>query len=333
MSASNITSAAVHSKARQCANKSCSKIGIHLCSGCGEEIYCSKGCQKEHWPVHKPSCMQAVKPEAAAFMKSLDTMSVKQLKNIMRAKAATFEVKKRSIVLAQLEKIVEKPSLVKFVQEYVNPAEVESLLSAPAPAPPSSSSSGGNGSQKKSSGRKNGGTSSGGIPNPHASRFANNNYATPSPDQLRQQASMMRYVISLLQKKILFRREKSHIISSLLFSLVSTGFTTVCRKHPGMVRKSNPAFAKMTDAQIRQYADQLEQAANNPDMMKELERMSRLSDGQRSQLQNIQGGLSGAVPMDDKWVTETVRALKQHPDMFKSMIQGKGGMLGARLFY
>eukprot|EP01032_Pedospumella_encystans_P033902 gene33902-38315_t len=110
---------------RLCAKKGCDNVGKHLCSGCGEEIYCSKECQKAHWAEHKPSCKSAVKPESAALLKSLDSLSIKQLKNVMKAKAATFDNKKKTIVLTKLESIVEKPNLVKFVQEHVNISEVE----------------------------------------------------------------------------------------------------------------------------------------------------------------------------------------------------------------
>jgi len=84
----------------------------------------------------------------------------------------------------------------------------------------------------------------------------------------------------------------------------------------------------MTDEQIRQYADQMEQAADDPAMMKEIERMSQLSDKDKVKVQNIQEGLSGNVPMDDKWVRATVEVLKANPDIFKTLLKGKGAMFG-----
>lgn len=191
---------------RLCASSSCSNVGKHLCSGCGEEIYCSKECQKSHWATHKQSCKTAVKPEAAAFLKSFDSLSAKQLKNIMKAKAATYEGKRKSSVLAKLENIVEKPGLVKLVSEHVDPSEVEGLLSG--------SFVGVNESRNSSS--------SSTIKDKRKTSNSNNNGPTPTPEQLRQQASMM-------------------------------------RKQPHLVRKANAAFANMTDEQIRQYADQLDQ--------------------------------------------------------------------------
>lgn len=162
--------------------------------------------------AHKQACNSAVKPEATAFMKNFDSLSVKQLKNIMKAKAATFENKKKQIVLAKLESIAEKPDLVKFVQEYVEMAEVEGLLSVSTAAEASSGSSSSSSSSR--SGDKQGSTSG-------KSKKATPQPPLPSPDQLRQQAKMM-------------------------------------REQPNMVRKANAMFQNMTDAQIRQYADQIE---------------------------------------------------------------------------
>jgi hypothetical protein len=202
---------------RLCANKNCNQVGKHLCGGCGEEIYCSKECQKAHWATHKAACKSAVKPEAMALLNSFDSLSIKQLKNLMKAKAASFEGKKRQIVLSKLENIVEKPNLVNFVKEYVELSEVESLLSSPPPTASSSSSSGNAGKPSSNSGN----SSSSSATKRRGGIEKNNHMPMLTPAQLRQQASMM-------------------------------------RQQPNLVRKANPMFANMTDAQIREYADQIE---------------------------------------------------------------------------
>jgi hypothetical protein len=50
-----------------CANcgKSASREQLMMCTGCRRARYCAKACQKEHWKVHKPSCL-AVRAEQAA---------------------------------------------------------------------------------------------------------------------------------------------------------------------------------------------------------------------------------------------------------------------------
>jgi hypothetical protein len=210
---------------RVCANPGCDNPGKHLCSGCGEEIYCSKECQKSHWTTHKKACKSAVKPEAAMFIKSFDQLSVKQLKNIMIAKATTFEASKKSKILAKVEQIVEKPALVRLVKEHVQPEEVEALLTTPASAKieATSSSSGSNSSSMKGQGNKNQKVKQIFQTQQQTPNFTGDGSlnVTPTPEQLRQQAAMM-------------------------------------RKNPGLVRKAQPAFANLTDEQIREYANQLE---------------------------------------------------------------------------
>mmetsp|Transcript_13465 Transcript_13465/g.23896 ORF Transcript_13465/g.23896 Transcript_13465/m.23896 type:complete len:558 (+) Transcript_13465:22-1695(+) len=42
-----------------CANGGCSKLYCsQRCSGCGEARYCSRDCQKSHWPTHKGKCKE-----------------------------------------------------------------------------------------------------------------------------------------------------------------------------------------------------------------------------------------------------------------------------------
>jgi hypothetical protein len=183
----------------------------------------------------------------------------------VKAKAATFSGAKKTKVLEELDRHVEKASLVQFAAQYVRMSEIDSLLST--------------NSAKSSSSKK------------VKKSDLQNMLPTPTPDQLRQQAQMM-------------------------------------RSNPDMVRKANGAMANMTDEQIRQYADQLEQAASDPTMMKEIERMSKMSTTEREKMQMIQEGLSGAKPMDSKWIDSTIDALKTSPGMFKTMMKGKGAMMG-----
>ena len=58
------------------------------------------------------------------------TLSVKQLQNILKAKAALLDNKKKKKIFSQLETINEKPALIKLVRKYVQPSEVKALLSS-----------------------------------------------------------------------------------------------------------------------------------------------------------------------------------------------------------
>ncbi|RHZ26115.1 hypothetical protein DYB37_006081 [Aphanomyces astaci] len=48
----------VAASGRQCASPSCSSKGVHRCSRCQAEYYCSQVCQKSHWRGHKLTCVK-----------------------------------------------------------------------------------------------------------------------------------------------------------------------------------------------------------------------------------------------------------------------------------
>mmetsp|Transcript_10254 Transcript_10254/g.9922 ORF Transcript_10254/g.9922 Transcript_10254/m.9922 type:complete len:329 (+) Transcript_10254:71-1057(+) len=254
---------------RFCGAFECDKSAVHLCSGCNDEIYCSRECQKSHWLSHKETCNTAAKAKAVT---SFDSLSAKQLKNLLRTKIGGWEITKKQPVMDELDRIVEKEELVKLVTLHVKFSEMEALLSAPA-APSSSSIK----PVKKPK------------EVPRAPTPPEN--PVPTPDQMRKQAAMI-------------------------------------RKDPSSIRKANPAFATISDEQIMAYADQLEQAAGDPNMMKEVERMAQLTPKERLQLQTIQEGLQGLKPMDDAWLDSAISTLKESPDFYKSMVKGKGAMFG-----
>lgn len=269
------------SENRLCARSNCGKLGVHLCSGCGEELYCSKDCQKEHWPRHMQACKAAVKPQTAAFQQSFDELSTKQLKNLIKAKAATFEPKKRATVLEQLDKVVERNNLLWLVKNHVNPSEIDVLLTN---NPPSVQPT-----QMEIPGSSSRGQSKRKVPT--TQRNAPQPGQVPSPQQLKEQAKLM-------------------------------------RKNPELVRQSNPMFSKMTNQQIIAYADQLDKAASDPNMMKEIEKMSTMSSHERDQIQFIQEGLSGQREMNDVWFTGVIKTLKNDTALVKNLFKGKGQMLG-----
>ena len=185
----------------------------------------------------------------------------------MKAKAGSYDANKRTKVLEQLENMVERPALIKFVSEHIQPSEVDKLLATPE-------------SSSKAQ-----------APRTEPKKKKEVLPPMPSPDQMRQQAIMM-------------------------------------RKNPEMVRRSNAALAGFSDAQIFEYADQLEKAAKDPEMLKEIMKVSRLSTDDRDRLQKFQEGLSGARPMDAAWIDLTVDTLRNRNEILKTLFHGRGAMFG-----
>ena len=135
---------------------------------------------------------------------------------MLKAKIGSFDQTKKDKILKQLDQIVEKPALVKFVSNYVKVSEVEKLL-----AVPESSSHPPKEKEHKPIKKSSSSTATTNNRSNHAYPTNNANMPTPSPEQLLQQASMM-------------------------------------RKNPDLVRRSNPALAHFTNQQIEEYAKQLE---------------------------------------------------------------------------
>jgi hypothetical protein len=261
-----------------CGNANCKKEGIHKCSNCDIEMYCSKECQKSSWSKHKSSCQQIV---AKTFTsKNFNEMTIKQLKYILKTKASAFESDKKKYIMGQHSDDMEKSALITLVSKYVKSDEIEGILSGSTSwkedISASSSSSRYQGPSDKA--RRNLKSKSGKQP-------------TPSPDQLRQQAKYM-------------------------------------RSNPAGVRSQNAAFAKMTDAQIIEYADTIEKTASDPELMKEVAKMSNYSEADRQSLQGIQEAVAGHRKMDIAWIENTVDSFKKNPSLFKSTLAGKGAALG-----
>jgi hypothetical protein len=91
------------------------------------------------------------------------------------------------------------------------------------------------------------------------------------------------------------------------------------RKYPDQVRRSNKMFEKWTNAQIFAYADQMESAAKNPEMFKQMMEMSNMPEKDRKSIQLIQQGIAGEVTRDEKWIRSVVKVIKSNPDLLKTL--------------
>ena len=94
-------------------------------------------------------------------------------------------------------------------------------------------------------------------------------------------------------------------------------------RNPELVRRANPQFAHMTDAQIREQAREMEKMAADPAMLKTMMEMQKMPTEERSSLQNIQEGIQGTRPRDEAWINETIKTVKAKPEILKMMFKGK----------
>ena len=94
-------------------------------------------------------------------------------------------------------------------------------------------------------------------------------------------------------------------------------------RNPDMVRRANPQFRNMTDAQIREQAKEMEKMANNPAALREMMRMQNMPDEEKKGLQRLQEGLQGQCPRDEKWIDDTIKTVKSNPNVLKMMFKGR----------
>lgn len=270
-----------------CSRAGCSKAGTKLCSQCGEAAYCSGECQKEAWITgHKEQCCLATKPEVVTMTQKMDDLSLKQLKNVVIAKAAQYNANRRAIILAKLEqKEKDKGQLLTLAAENVLVSEIEPLLTGRGGAASGGSSSGGGGGASTTL------SSSGGkkvLSRKDKVKAALEEHKMPSVEQLRKQARTM-------------------------------------SRNPELVRRANPEMRHLTDAQIREHAREMEKMASNPDMLNTMLKVQSLPEAERTALVQVQEGLAGKITRDEKWIDETVRLVKSRPDVLKELFKGRVG--------
>ena len=96
-------------------------------------------------------------------------------------------------------------------------------------------------------------------------------------------------------------------------------------RNPELVRRANPDMRKFTDAQIRQHAREMEKMAANPEMIHAMAKVQSMPESERAALIQLQEGILGKIPRDDKWISETIQLVKAQPDTLKKLFQGRVG--------
>ena len=72
-----------------------SEIPTKKCAKCKSEVYCSKECQKDHWPFHKRFCNEIVEnssQEINAFVEEEMLFTIQEPKNSNCIEALPSEV-------------------------------------------------------------------------------------------------------------------------------------------------------------------------------------------------------------------------------------------------
>lgn len=232
---------------------------------------------RQHVLIDETSKSVALKVSNLSFEgRPVESLSVKELKQILTAKADTSESVLTGLDKSELQSKVSalENASPETIAQWLVECKNSPRSSAPSPAPAT--------------------TGSPSIdPSQAADQIANMN-----PEQLRQQARMMRSM------------------------------------PPDTIRRMNPQLAHMSDAQILAAANQMEMMASNPAMMKmATEQIKKMSpeDIQRAQAQARNVTQSPATPsMPTTTASQAEQAaqtmanmtpeqLKQQADMFESM--------------
>ena len=222
-------------------------------------------------------------------MAAIESLSIKQIKHVLRAKCHQLEESTAKRIHAQLSTIVEKNALVSLCQENVAVAELDSLLASPygnttgaAPTPPTQTKA------ANSVPANNAGTGST-MSGTDYKRHINSHMG--SPDQLRYSASCM-------------------------------------RRDPAGFRRSNPEAAQYSDEQIFAMATNMEQMAADPEKLRMYkEQINKMSDADIERMQKMQrdaSNTSGTGGLDGN-IDRFMAALKSDPQNAKAILRSVPG--------
>ena len=229
-------------------------------------------------------------------MSSFESLSIVKLKHVLNVKLDTFDKEKKAYLNKKQSECTEKNELIALLKEHVEEGEIEKLLAKPDPLSNKSKKKEAN-AQKDAekqdklnrlrAKQRSGGGSHGNFP------------PVPSPDQMRQNAAMI-------------------------------------RKNPSLAKKGNPQLAKMSNEELMQLADQMEKMAEDPDMYKQVtEQVNSMTPQERAEVAKMQkegtlpktpvGGTPDAMSQEHQIAT-MAKMVKSNPGLLKKMMKQQGGM-------
>lgn len=281
---------------KKCSNAGCGKNGDLKCSKCGAAQYCSKECQVGHWAVHSATCYQKTSDNKI----QLESLSVKQLRYMLRMKAASLSEGEREALKASEAAIVEKPPLVALVDSSMSQSEMKQFLASYA--------------QEKSAPAQ---TPSVRKPRKPDSQLEDLRRATP--DQLRQQARLFRRDPDFVRRS---NPQLAHLSNADL--LASADQMEAMADNPAMLKEMIEQMERMTPEEREMAAKmtpEQREAINNmsPAQKAQMQKMSRLSAEQRTHIMRFQNGLTGTI--NEEWTASVIALLKNKGEAFKVMVK------------
>jgi hypothetical protein len=104
------------------------------------------------------------------------------------------------------------------------------------------------------------------------------------------------------------------------------------RRDPNFIRRSSPEYEKLSDAQIFQMADQMEQLASNPDMLKQVsEQMKNMTPEQYEAMHQMQQSQSSSpLPTNgdllDHQLESFIKSMRDNPTYARNFVRSQSGM-------
>lgn len=106
------------------------------------------------------------------------------------------------------------------------------------------------------------------------------------------------------------------------------------RRDPNSIRRSSPEYAQLSDAQIFQMADQMEQLANNPEMLKQVsEQMKNMTPEQYEVMKKMHQSQTssstqqpGSNNMLDDQLEGFIKSMRENPAYARSFVRSQPGM-------
>lgn len=240
----------------------------------------------------------------------MDSLSIKQLKYLLKMKASSLSEKEGKILREKEAELIEKPPLAALVESSMTHGEMKRFLAAYAQekaAPAQSSSMRRSSSSSSSSSRR----------NSQDKQLEDLKRATP--DQLRAQARMFRGNPDAIRRS---NPQLAHMSNAEL--IASAEQMEMMANNPDMLRDAIAQMERMTPEERAMAANitpEQREALNNltPAQKAQMQKLNALSPVQRTHMMRFQEGLNGTI--DENWTLAVLELMKNKGEAFKIMVK------------